>query len=410
MDQCPLCTDVAHCVSAQTCTGAGDSQCTACDDGYYLVEGTVDQCVSCTDIDFCTSAETCTDPTDSQCTACAAGHYLEEGSPDVCPACTGITHCTSGETCSSATNSQCTACLTGYYLLDDTEDSCQPCTEVAHCDAQETCTTPFDSNCATCAAGYYPSLGGAVCLECTTIPECTTQVICTNPFDSHCIVCDDGIVDAPGEQCDDGNVSPGDGCDGSCQQESGFVCSGEPSQCVATIPVAATKLIVVDKGAAGAKAVFVAKDGAISKGAGTDVASIGVTLHLAYDNGADAASAGQFVASIGSPSWLVNRPTVAKYINKTAPTGGGTRVAVVKPGTLAKLVGRNTGDTPLDILNQAGASTGVAGTAYCIDNDGEGRCFCSTFAACTWQSIAGGTGAKLGCRKGTGDATCAALP
>jgi len=156
--------------------------------------------------------------------------------------------------------------------------------------------------------------------------------------------------------------------------------------------------------------VFVSKDAGISKGAGTDVATIGVTLHLTYDNGTDAASAGQFVAAAGSPGWLVNKTTVAKYVNKAAPMGGGTKVAVVKPGTLAKLVGRNTGDTPLDILNQAGAATGVAGTAYCVDNDGEGRCFCSTFPTCSWKSIAGGTGAKLVCRTGTGDGTCAALP
>ena len=38
-------------------------------------------------------------------------------------------------------------------------------------------------------------------------------------------------------------------------------------------PVNATKLIVVDRGANGAKAVFVAKDGAITKGAGTDTAT-----------------------------------------------------------------------------------------------------------------------------------------
>jgi cysteine-rich repeat protein len=223
-------------------------------------------------------------------------------------------------------------------------------------------------------------------------------------------VCGDGIIDGPGEQCDDGNVTPGDGCDATCQPEGGFECSGEPSQCVALTPVTAVKLIVVDKGAAGAKAVFVSKDAGISKGAGTDVATIGVTLHLTYDNGTDAASAGQFVAAAGSPGWLVNKTTVAKYVNKAAPMGGGTKVAVVKPGTLAKLVGRNTGDTPLDILNQAGAATGVAGTAYCVDNDGEGRCFCSTFPTCSWKSIAGGTGAKLVCRTGTGDGTCAALP
>jgi hypothetical protein len=116
------------------------------------------------------------------------------------------------------------------------------------------------------------------------------------------------------------------------------------------------------------------------------------------------------VAAPGSASWLVNKTTVAKYVNKTAPTGGGTRVAVVKPGKLAKLVGKNLGDTPIDIFNQGGADTGEASTAYCIDNDGERHCFCSSFTTCAWKSIAGGTGAKVVCRTGTGDGTCAALP
>jgi cysteine-rich repeat protein len=302
------------------------------------------------------------------------------------------------------------ACAAGFFLVDGVVDSCQPCTDIDHCAVQETCTTALDSDCASCDVGYFGSAGGSfVCAECTPVPDCATQVICTDNSDSRCITCGDGIVD-PGEQCDDGNAAPGDGCDATCQQESGFVCTGEPSRCTATVPVAAIKLIMVDKGANGAKAVFVAKDTLISKGSGTDVASIGATLDLVYDNGTDAASAGQFAASIGSVNWLVNKPTVAKYVNRTSPTGGGTRVVVIKPGKLVKLVGRNAGDTPIDIVNQTGAPTGDVHTAYCIDNAAEARCFCSTFAGCRWKSIAGGTGAKLVCKNGLGDATCAALP
>jgi cysteine-rich repeat protein len=33
-------------------------------------------------------------------------------------------------------------------------------------------------------------------------------------------MCGDGIVDS-GEQCDDGNTTPGDGCSASCQTEGG---------------------------------------------------------------------------------------------------------------------------------------------------------------------------------------------
>ncbi len=43
-------------------------------------------------------------------------------------------------------------------------------------------------------------------------------------------VCGDGIVEVT-EGCDDGNLSPGDGCNASCAVEPGFNCSGSPSVC-----------------------------------------------------------------------------------------------------------------------------------------------------------------------------------
>jgi cysteine-rich repeat protein len=33
------------------------------------------------------------------------------------------------------------------------------------------------------------------------------------------------------EACDDGDTEPGDGCDASCQVETGWICTGEPSVC-----------------------------------------------------------------------------------------------------------------------------------------------------------------------------------
>jgi len=52
-------------------------------------------------------------------------------------------------------------------------------------------------------------------------------------------VCGNGIVESP-EQCDDGGTSSGDGCDASCQVETDWTCSGEPSTCteINTSPVA----------------------------------------------------------------------------------------------------------------------------------------------------------------------------
>ncbi|HJL17725.1 MAG TPA: putative metal-binding motif-containing protein [Sandaracinaceae bacterium LLY-WYZ-13_1] len=49
--------------------------------------------------------------------------------------------------------------------------------------------------------------------------------------DRNCVsVCGDGLI-ASDEQCDDGDTSGGDGCSGSCDEETGWSCSGEPSSC-----------------------------------------------------------------------------------------------------------------------------------------------------------------------------------
>lgn len=177
--------------------------------------------------------------------------------------------------------------------------------------------------------------------------------------------------------------------------------------------VPAKKFIVVDKLAAAskAKAVFVAKDPAITKGTGTDVALISITFEAAYDNSVDAPISGEWDVPQGGPDWKVNKSTVAKYVNKVAPTGTDTKVAVAKPLKLIKLVAKGLGETTFDVLSQDSGGTkvtsnGVANTKYCIDNDGEVNCFCSTFSACTWKSIAADTGAKLVCKGGTSNPTC----
>jgi cysteine-rich repeat protein len=50
---------------------------------------------------------------------------------------------------------------------------------------------------------------------------------------SVCSRCGDGRVTGA-ERCDDGNAASGDGCDGSCATERGYACAGMPSVCVPT--------------------------------------------------------------------------------------------------------------------------------------------------------------------------------
>ena len=191
---------------------------------------------------------------------------------------------------------------------------------------------------------------------------------------------------------------------------AGLIAGGACKAGAADIGVVPTKLIVLDKLSAAdkSKGVFVAKDAAVDKGPGTDPATISAQLQMSYDNGVDPAVDGAFQAPQGT-DWLVNKTTVAKYVNKDAPTGGGTKVSVIKPGNLVKLVGKNLGDSPLDILSQSGAASGTASTAYCLLNDTTSNCFCSEFPGCVWKSIAGGSGAKLICKGGTADAACGGI-
>jgi hypothetical protein len=191
----------------------------------------------------------------------------------------------------------------------------------------------------------------------------------------------------------------------------------------ADVPVIPKKLIVVDKlsTAGRAKVVFVAKDEAagISKGeqqgffSPNDPNRISVRFDVAYGNGA---AAGGFAVPAGAsvdtgPGWVTNKSTAAKYVNRQAP-GGPTnaKVAVIKPDKLLKLVGKSLGDEPLDILGAGDPGLDGVQTAYCVLSGTQTNCHCSTFSGCVHKPIAGGTGAKLVCRTGGGDATCSAVP
>lgn len=215
--------------------------------------------------------------------------------------------------------------------------------------------------------------------------------MCTNPGTPDGTSCDDGDVCTVGDECESG------------------VCVGGPDACGTEIPTASTKLVVVDKEevAGKAKLVFVSKDPAITKGAGTDPATISAALDVGYD-AEDGGFTVETGASDGTAGWLVNKPTVAKFVNKNAP-GDPTeaKVAVVKPGKVLKLVGKGLGDRKLDILT-AGAPSGDVTVVFSVDNDGELFRHCTAFGECAYKLIAADTGAKLVCKNGV--ATTCPLP
>jgi cysteine-rich repeat protein len=183
----------------------------------------------------------------------------------------------------------------------------------------------------------------------------------------------------------------------------------------ADIGVAAKKIVVVDKLASSgkAKAVFAAKDAGVTKGAGTDTSTIALDLFFGYQ-GTQGPASGQFVVppgpSDGEAGWIVNKDTVAKFVNKDAPNGPtGAKVATVKPGTLIKVVGKNLGDQPIDLLG-AGAPVTDLCVATIVTNAGEINRHCTLFPLETiaYKEIAGGTGRKLVAKNGLADAACGA--
>jgi hypothetical protein len=173
------------------------------------------------------------------------------------------------------------------------------------------------------------------------------------------------------------------------------------------VPVVGTKLIVVDKLASAfkAKAVFVSKDPAITKGAGTDPFQISAQLDVAYDSASGAFDMPPFDDAPTEP-WDLNAATVAKYVWAIAPTERSVKLGLIKPGMVLKVVAKGLGDHPIDL------STPPSGPVYAsmrVANGGEWFRHCTQFADCVHQSIAAGTGYKLVCRgNAVGDAGCVA--
>ena len=178
--------------------------------------------------------------------------------------------------------------------------------------------------------------------------------------------------------------------------------------------VPGTKLVIVDKIAATGKAktVFVTKgDPDITKGIDGDPALIEGSLEVFYTD--TPSVAGTFV--VPAP-WLVNKDTVAKYVNKLAPTGDDVKVAVVKPGLVAKVVAKGLGDGKAIDLSAGAPGAGGVTAVLSVNNgiDFSMHRMCTRFSTAdgstlVYKSIAGGTGYKLVGKGGVG-AGCPGVP
>jgi len=178
------------------------------------------------------------------------------------------------------------------------------------------------------------------------------------------------------------------------------------------------KLILVDKyvSSGKAKAVFVSKDtvpGAIHKGVDADPPILSGTVEI-FSKSDPSNTA---VYDLAGANWLVNKPTVAKYVFKTAAPGeDGVKVAVVKPDLLLKVVGKNLGDgdaaTGSQDASDLDAATILEGDELRVrvtivnSSDASTHIMCSDFTVETAASISGGTGYKIVSKTSTVPGSC----
>jgi hypothetical protein len=196
----------------------------------------------------------------------------------------------------------------------------------------------------------------------------------------------------------DGNGFADYGADVNCGTSTTTTTTLPP---VDNVGITGKKLISVDKitAAGKAKVVYVAKDSPAGKGTSNNASQISATLDYQSPTLGVEGSASMPQGS----GWLVNKDTVAKYVNKDAPGGAGAvKVGVIKPTKLLNAVLKSLGDagSEIDIYgtgDPSPASVDMA-TQYTVVDGGAIRRHCGEFTACARKIIAGGSGAKIVCK------------
>ncbi|XP_033845941.2 proprotein convertase subtilisin/kexin type 5 [Periophthalmus magnuspinnatus] len=218
--------------TCESCTGSRSDQCTTCQSGHHLTEGT----------------NTCT-------TICGEGYYLDHDSnmcrkcSDNCLKCTTFSICTECKEDTSLQGNQCLrSCPAGFYH-DKQESICKPCHK-----ACATCAGPGVESCKRCAEGYLmeewrcvhscsagfyatepnPEItyGQRICRRCDA--SCSA---CAGPGPENCSRCSSGHSHQGGvcvlnTECEEGEYPDSTGkchaCDATCLK-----CTGpQSSDCI----------------------------------------------------------------------------------------------------------------------------------------------------------------------------------
>jgi hypothetical protein len=175
------------------------------------------------------------------------------------------------------------------------------------------------------------------------------------------------------------------------------------------------KLILLNKAVFGKlKTVYVSKSSAdpgIAKGAAGDPTLLDGTFDWFYETDGATSVFGCFLIEDSTPSfqgeWVKNTDAVAKYANEDAKVCGGgrcTKVAVIKPAKVAKVVALGLGDFGGGGSFSEGAPTASDGVSTILTinngNDSSTHRMCTKFATDSGSTvilkeIAGGQGQKL---------------
>jgi hypothetical protein len=149
----------------------------------------------------------------------------------------------------------------------------------------------------------------------------------------------------------------------------------------------------------------------LDKGPAGSLATLSGTFDIAYIDPFGSPGGGFVGSSRGAfvmpPPWHVNKPAMAKYLNRDAPTGGGLKIGGFKQAKNVRISTRNLGDGPsLAVRTAPPGPSGILAIAT-INNAANG----TTTRVCTrwavglgsvvnYQVVDGGTGVKLFLKNG----------
>ncbi|MBM4370684.1 MAG: hypothetical protein FJ098_03475, partial [Deltaproteobacteria bacterium] len=235
------CSDGNTCTSGDHCAGGvcAFSQVVVCDDGNPCttdfcspVEGclVLNNALPCNDGDACTTIDSCAGG------ACSGAALLEcdDGNPctdDTCDPGAGcvltpnVDGCDDGNACTTV--DVCGAGTCHGWVAPDcndsnlcTTDTCDPALGCLHvhntvpCNDGNACTTVDLCQGGSCTGSVPPSCGdGNPC----TVDTCVPATGCAH---AAILPCCGNLAVEPPEECDDGNQAGGDGCSGTCQDET----------------------------------------------------------------------------------------------------------------------------------------------------------------------------------------------